>query len=136
MNGLFTRVFIYSVEITLLAPLRASLDLMLEQCESFSRIHDILSNVSKTKYMIFKHSEIVNVTPLYFKDSPIHFVQECDNITTDNVITIKSHSCTKCIGESLKYNGVTFTISLCLKIIYFVFETLDKMPCTTVMRLK
>ena len=37
MNGLFTGVFIYADDITLLAPSRASLALMLEQCESFSR---------------------------------------------------------------------------------------------------
>ena len=66
MNGLFTGVSIYADDITLLAPSRASLDLMLEQCESFSRTHDILFNASKTKYMIFKRPEIVNVAPLYF----------------------------------------------------------------------
>ena len=37
MNGLFTGVFIYADDITLLAPSRASLALVLEQCESFSR---------------------------------------------------------------------------------------------------
>ena len=52
MNGLFAGVFIYADDITLLAPSRASLALMLEQCESFSRTHDILFNASKTKYMV------------------------------------------------------------------------------------
>ena len=41
MNGLFTGVFIDADDITLQAPSRASLALMLEQCESFSRTHDI-----------------------------------------------------------------------------------------------
>ena len=45
----------------------------------------------------------------------------------DNVIPNKSHSYTKCIGEPLKYSGATFTILRRLKIIYFVFETLNKM---------
>ena len=44
--------------------------------------------------MIFKRHDIVNVDPLYFKDSPINCVHECDllgitlsrNRTTDNVI--------------------------------------------------
>ena len=35
MNGLFTRICIYADGITLLAPSRANLALMLEQCESF-----------------------------------------------------------------------------------------------------
>ena len=56
MNGLFTGVFIYADDITLLAPSRASLAVMLEQCESFSRTHDILFNASKTKYMGFQAS--------------------------------------------------------------------------------
>ena len=44
--------------------------------------------------MIFRRHEIVNVIPLYYKDSSINYVHECDllgitlssNITTDNVI--------------------------------------------------
>ena len=67
---------------------------MLEQCESFPRTHNILFNASKTKYMFFKRSEIVNVAPLYFNGSPINCVHACDllgitlssNRTTDNVI--------------------------------------------------
>ena len=94
MNGLFTVVFIYADGITLLAPSRPSLAVMLEQCEIFSRTHDILFNASKTEYMIFKRREIVNVAPLYFKGSPINCVHECDvlgitfssNRTTDNII--------------------------------------------------
>ena len=35
MNGLFTGIFIYADDITLLAPSRASMVLMLEKCESF-----------------------------------------------------------------------------------------------------
>ena len=93
MNGLFTRVCIYADDITLLAISRASLALMLEQCKSFSRTYDILFNASKTKYVVFKRREIVNVAPLYF-NSPINCVYECDllgitlssNRTTDNVI--------------------------------------------------
>ena len=96
INGLFTGVFIYADDITQLAPSRASLALMLEQCDGFSRAHDILFNVSKTKYMVFKRRDIVhvNVAPLYFDGSPINCVHECDllgitwssNRTTDNVI--------------------------------------------------
>ena len=96
MNGLFTGVFIYADDITLLAPSRASLALMLKQCESLSRTHDILFNASKTKYMVFKRRDIVhvNVAPLYFDGSPINCVHEYDllgitlssNRTTDNVI--------------------------------------------------
>ena len=94
MNGLFTGAFIYADDITLRAPSRAILALMLEQGESFSRTHDILCNASKTKYMIFKRRQIVNVAPLYLKGSPINCVHECDllgitlssNRTTDNVI--------------------------------------------------
>ena len=48
INGLFTGVFIYADDITPLSPSRASLALMLEQCESFSRTLDILFNASKT----------------------------------------------------------------------------------------
>ena len=69
---------------------------MLEQCESFSRTHDILFNASKTKYMVFKRRELVhvNAAPLYFDGSPINCVHECDllgitlssNRSTDNVI--------------------------------------------------
>ena len=67
---------------------------MLEQCESFPRTHDILFNTSKTKYLIFKRREIVNVAPLYFKGSTINCVHEYDllgitlssNRTTGNVI--------------------------------------------------
>ena len=40
---------IYADDIMLLAPSRASLAVMLEQCESFSKTHDILFNASKTK---------------------------------------------------------------------------------------
>ena len=72
MNGLFTGLFICADDITLLAPSRASLALMLEQCESISRTHDILFNASKTKYMVSKRREIVNVAPLYFNGSPIN----------------------------------------------------------------
>ena len=96
INGLFTGVFIYADDIMLLTPSRASLALMLEQCESFSRTHDILFNTSKTKYMFFKRREIVhvNVAPLDFDGSPINCVHECDllgltlssNRSTDNVI--------------------------------------------------
>ena len=41
----------------------------------------------------------------------------------------KSHSCTQFIGEPLKYSGATFTISRRSKIIYLVFEALNKMSC-------
>ena len=47
MNSLFTGVFIYADDITLLAPSRASMVLMLEKCESFGLTHDILLNASK-----------------------------------------------------------------------------------------
>ena len=94
MNGLFTGVFIYADDITLLAPSRASMVLMLEKCESFALTHDILFNASKTKYMIFKRCESVNTAPLYFKNMPINCVHECDLLgitlsssrTTANVI--------------------------------------------------
>ena len=79
MNGLFTEVFIYADDITLLAPSRASMVLMLEKCESFALTHDILFNASKTKYMIFKRCESVNMAPLYFKNMLINSVHECDS---------------------------------------------------------
>ena len=52
------------------------------------------STLQKTKYIVFKRREIVNVAPLYFNGSPINCVHECDllgitlssNRTTDNVI--------------------------------------------------
>ena len=66
INGLFTGVFIYADDITLLAPSRASMVLMLEKCKSFALTHDILFNSSKTKYKIFKCCESVNMAPLYF----------------------------------------------------------------------
>ena len=47
----------------------------------------------------------------------------------DNVIPSKSHSCTPFIGDPLNYSGATFTISRCLKIIYFVFKAFNKMSC-------
>ena len=78
MNGLFTGVFIYADDITLLAPSRPSMVLMLEKCESFALTHDILFNASKTKYMIFKRCENVNTAPLYFKNMLINYVHECD----------------------------------------------------------
>ena len=78
MNGLFTGVFIYADDITLLAPSRASMVLMLENCESFALTHDILFHASKTKYMIFKRWDSVNMDPLYFKNIPINCVHECD----------------------------------------------------------
>ena len=94
MNSLFTGVFIYADDITLLAPSRVSMVLMLEKCESFALTHDIPFNASKTKYMIFKRCESVNTAPLYFKDMPINCVHECDLLgitlsssrTTANVI--------------------------------------------------
>ena len=58
MNGLFTGLFIYADDITILAPSRASMVLMLEKCESFALTHDILFNASKTKYMIFKRCKV------------------------------------------------------------------------------
>ena len=67
MNGLFTELFVYADNITLLTPSRACMLLMLEKCESFALIHDILLNASKTKYMIFKHCEGVDPAPLYLK---------------------------------------------------------------------
>ena len=66
MNGLFTGVFIYADDITLLAPSRASMVIMLEKCESFALTHDILFNASTTKYMIFKRCESVSMAPMYF----------------------------------------------------------------------
>ena len=47
INGLFTEVFIYADDITLLAPSRASIVLTFEKCESFALTHDILFNTSK-----------------------------------------------------------------------------------------
>ena len=47
MNDLFTGVFIYADDITLLAQSRESMVLMLEKCESFALTHDILFNASK-----------------------------------------------------------------------------------------
>ena len=99
MNGLFTGVFIYADDITLLAPSRASMVVMLEKCESFALTHDILFNASKTKYMFFKRCESVNTAPLYFKNMPINCVHECDLLgitlsssrTTANVIKKGSH---------------------------------------------
>ena len=64
MNGLFTGVFIYADDITLLAPSRASMVLMLEKCESFGLTHDIMFNVSKTKYLMFKRCESVHMALL------------------------------------------------------------------------
>ena len=52
--------------------------LILENCESFALTHDILFNASKTKYMIYKRCESVNMAPLYFKNMPINCVHECD----------------------------------------------------------
>ena len=60
----------------------------------FRELMPFSTNASKTKYMIFKRRETVNVAPLYFKGSPLNCVHECDslaitlssNITTDNVI--------------------------------------------------
>ena len=65
MNGLFTGVFIYADDITLLAPSRASMTLILEKGESFALTHNILCNASKTKYMIFKCGESVNTAAMY-----------------------------------------------------------------------
>ena len=103
MNVLLTGVFIYADDITLLAPSRASLALMLEQCESLSRTHDSLLNASKTKYRVFKRCEIVhvNVAPLYFDGWPINCVHECDllgitlssNRSTDSVIEKEVMKC-------------------------------------------
>ena len=94
MNGIFTGVFIYADDITLLSPSRASLALMLEQCDSFSRTHDILFNALK-KYMAFKSREIVhvNVAPLYFNGPPINCVHECDllGITLSSKRTLLYH---------------------------------------------
>ena len=64
MNGLITVVFIYAEDITLLSPSGASMVLMLEKCESFALTHDMLFNASKTKYMIFKRFDSVNIAPL------------------------------------------------------------------------
>ena len=44
----------------------ASMVLMFEKCESIALAHNILFNVSKTKYTIFKRCESVNMAPLYF----------------------------------------------------------------------
>ena len=84
----------YADDITLLAPSKASMVLMLEKCESFTLTHNILFSASKTKYMIFKRCESVNTAPLYFKNMPINCVHECDLLgitlsssrTTANVI--------------------------------------------------
>ena len=78
MNGLFTGVFIYADDITLLASSRASMVLWLEKCESFVLTHNILFNASKTKYMIFKRCESVNMAPLHFKNMHKNCVHECD----------------------------------------------------------
>ena len=90
--------YLYNADnITLLAPSKASIILMLEKCESFALTHDILFNASKTKYMIFKRCESVNTDirlHCTFKNMPINCVHECDllGITlsssriTDNVI--------------------------------------------------
>ena len=94
MNGLFTGVFIYADDITLLAPLRERMVPMLENCGSFALTHDILFNASKIKYMIFNRCESVYMAPLYFKNMPINCVHECDLLgiplssrrTTNNVI--------------------------------------------------
>ena len=67
MHGLFTGVFIYADDITLLAPSRESMVFMLEMCESFAFTHDTLFNASKTKYMIFRRCERVNMAPWYVK---------------------------------------------------------------------
>ena len=47
MYGLFTGLFIYGDRSMLLAPSRTSMALMLEECESFSRTHDIFSTLQK-----------------------------------------------------------------------------------------
>ena len=57
MNGLFTGVFIYADDITLLAP--SSMVLIFEKCESFALTHDILFNSSITKYMIYSWHNII-----------------------------------------------------------------------------
>ena len=64
MNGLFAWVFINADDITLLAPWRASMVLILEKCERFALTHVILFNASKTT--IFKRCESGNMAPLYF----------------------------------------------------------------------
>ena len=47
MKGLFTGVFIYADDITLLEPSRASLALILEQCESFREHMTFCSTLQK-----------------------------------------------------------------------------------------
>ena len=93
MNGLFTGVFIYAHDITLLAPSRTSLVPMLEKCKNFALTHNTLFNASKTKYMINKRCENVNMPPLYFQNKPRNCVHECTLLgitlsssrTTDNI---------------------------------------------------
>ena len=65
MTGLFTGVFIYADDITLLAPSRASMVRMLEKCEGYALTH--CSTLQKlNNYMIFKRCESVNMAPLDF----------------------------------------------------------------------
>ena len=83
MNGLFTGVFIYADDITLLAPSRASMVRMLEKCESFVLTHNILFNASKTKYEVRHHkmgqmSRFLNIeihTYSYSRISHLQFQQ-------------------------------------------------------------
>ena len=51
MNGLLTGPFIYTDDITFIAPSCYTLNSMLNVCEEYALSHDILFNSLKTKYM-------------------------------------------------------------------------------------
>ena len=90
INGLYTGAFIYADDITLIAPSRTSMTMMLKQCEKYAEMHAILFNPSKTKYMVFKQSlDIVHHVPLYFMNTCIELVHECDllgiSLSSDNI---------------------------------------------------
>ena len=62
MNGLFTDTFIYSDDITIIAPSCYALNSMLNVCEEYALSHDILFNSLKTKYMFYNRNSI-NLNP-------------------------------------------------------------------------
>ena len=76
-NGLYTGAFMYADDITVLVPYRTSMTLLLNQCEKYAEIDDILFNPAQTKYMVFKRStNIVHHIPLYFMNTYIELVKK------------------------------------------------------------
>ena len=92
LHGQFVGAFIYTDDVTLLAPTSTALNVMLETCSNFASDFDLQFNSSETKCMYFSKNNKDEHDIIYFMNTPIEFMKSTQllGVHISNDITNKN----------------------------------------------